>query len=200
MRMPIRLRRLGRSEKGATLVEFAFILPALCVLLLGIFELGYRSYAASVIQGALHEAARMAAVGGVSMTQIDARVRERLNTFSNHGTVATQTSSYLDFAGVQQAERITSDTVPTGSFNPGDCFEDANGNSTYDLDRGQSGTGNADDVVRYQVTFTYTRLFPIGSFIGWSNTETITSSTVLRNQPFAGRSTTRPIICTPPTP
>ena len=194
------IRRIGDDQKGAALVEFAFILPALCVVLLGIFELGYRSYAASVIQGALHEAARMATVGGVSMSQIDQRVRERLSNFSSHGTVATSTSSYTDFSGVSLPERITSDTAPTGSYNPGDCFEDANGNSTYDLDRGQSGMGNADDIVRYQVTFTYTRLFPIGRFIGWSNTETITSSTVLRNQPFAGRSTIRPIICTPPIP
>ena len=194
------LRRLRGESKGAALVEFAFILPALCVVLLGIFELGYRSYAASVIQGALHEAARMATVGGVSMTQIDARVRERLSNFSNHGTVQTATSSYTDFAGVSMPERITSDTVPVGSFNPGDCFEDANRNSSYDLDRGEAGMGSSDDIVRYQVTFTYQRLFPIGRFIGWSNTETITSNTVLRNQPFAGRNTARPIICTPPTP
>jgi Flp pilus assembly protein TadG len=196
--MPIRLHRIGRNEKGATLVEFAFILPALCVLLLGIFELGYRSYAASVIQGALHEAARMATVGGVTMNQIDARVRERLSNFSNHGTVTTQTSSYQDFSGVSSPERITSDTAPTGQFNNGDCFEDANGNSTYDLDRGRSGMGNSEDIVRYQVTFTYTRLFPIGSFIGWSNTETITSNTVLRNQPYAARSNPTVVICTTP--
>ena len=198
MRPRLRLRRLGRDEKGATLVEFAFVLPALCILLLGIFDLGYRSYAASVIQGALHEAARMATVGGVSQTQIDQRVRDRLSNFSRQGTVTTSTSSYLDFAGVQMPERITSDTVPTNQFNNGDCFEDMNGNGTYDLDRGRGGLGNADDIVRYQVTFTYNRMFPIGRFIGWSNTETITSSTVLRNQPFAGRQTARPIICTTP--
>ena len=198
MRMALRLRRLGRDEEGATLVEFAFILPALCVLVLGIFELGYRSYAASVIQGALHEAARLATVGGVSMTQIDQRVRERLSNFSNHGTVTTNTRSYYDFSGVSTPERITSDTAPTGQFNAGDCFEDANGNSSYDLDRGRTGTGSSDDIVRYEVTFTYQRLFPIGSFIGWSNTETITSNTVLRNQPYAGRSISNVVICTTP--
>ena len=73
--------RLGRDESGATIVEFALVLPVLCVLLLGIFDLGYRSYASSVMQGALHEAARMATVGNVNMTQIDARVRQRLEQF-----------------------------------------------------------------------------------------------------------------------
>jgi Flp pilus assembly protein TadG len=198
VRRGFRLRRLGRDEQGATLVEFAFVLPALCVLVLGIFELGYRSYAASVIQGALHEAARLATVGGISMTQIDQRVRDRLSNFANHGTVTTTTSSYQDFSGVSSPERITSDTAPTNQFNPGDCFEDANGNSSYDLDRGRSGTGNADDIVRYQVTFTYQRMFPIGAFIGWSNTETITSNTVLRNQPYAGRVNSNVVICTTP--
>ena len=189
------LPRLARDEGGVTIVEFAMILPCLCVLLLGIFDLGYRSYAASVLQGALHEAARMATVGGVSMTQIDQRVRSRLSNFANQGTVTTSTQSYYDFSAVRMPEKITSDTVPIGQYNTGDCYEDANGNSTYDTDRGRSGMGSADDIVRYQVTLTFPRIVPIGRFLGWSDNETISANTVLRNQPYAGRSVSTVVLC-----
>jgi Flp pilus assembly pilin Flp len=192
----LRIRRLHGDARGATIVEFAMILPALCVLLLAIFELGYRSYAASVLQGALHEAARMATVGGVTQAQIDARVRQRLSNFTSQGTVTINTRSYYDFAGVSIPERITSDTTPLGTYNVGDCYEDANGNGQFDLDRGRTGLGGADDIVRYEVSFTVPRLFPIDRFLGWSSSETISGNTVLRNQPFAGRSNSTVERCT----
>lgn len=184
------VRALRADEGGATIVEFAMILPTLCVLLLATFELGYRSYAASVLQGALHEAARMATVGNVNMTQIDTRVRDRLSNFARNSTVTIATQSYYDFTGVRQAEDIPGDTHPVGSYNRGDCWEDANGNNQFDLDRGRGGFGGADDIVRYEVSMTYPRMFPIYNFLGWSNSETITANTVLRNQPYAGRAIT----------
>lgn len=181
------IRILWSDRRGATLVEFALILPALCVVLLAIFELGYRSYAASVVQGALHDAARMATVGGVSQAQIDAQVRQRLNTFARTSTVTISSTSYYEFTGVRRAETVTGDTAPLGAYNRGDCFEDANGNNRYDLDRGRTGMGGADDIVRYEVTMTYRRILPVARFLGWSDMETIQANTVLRNQPFSGR-------------
>lgn len=178
---------IGRDERGVTLVEFAAILPVLCMLLLGIFELGYRSYAASVLQGALHEAARMATVGGVTQAQIDARVHTRLRSFSRNATITIDTQSYQDFASVRQPERITQDTAPLAQYNVGDCYDDTNANGRWDADRGTSGTGNSEDIVRYEVTLAYRRVFPIGGFLGWGETETIRSNTVLRNQPYAAR-------------
>ena len=53
-----RLQSLGRDERGAALVEFALIAPALLVLLLGMFELGYNYYMQSQFQGAIQKAAR----------------------------------------------------------------------------------------------------------------------------------------------
>lgn len=182
-------RRLGRDERGATIVEFAMILPALCVLLLAIFELGYRAYAASVLQGALHEAARMATVGGVTMDQINARVRTRLSNFANHGTVTITTASYYDFSGVRRPEKFVIDTAPVGSYNQGDCWEDVNGDSTWNPDRARSGMGNADDIVRYEVSLVVPNLVPIHRFLpSWASTNRIAGETVLRNQPYAGRS------------
>lgn len=187
-RRAYRTAHLGRDSSGATIVEFAIVLPVLCLLLLGVLDLGYRSYAASMVQGALHDAARMATVGNFTLAQIDARVKARLANFANSSTVTTSTTSYYDFTGVAQAEKVVGDTAPMGSYNAGDCFEDANGNNAYNVDRGRDSTGGADDIVRYRITITYPRIVPLGSLMGWGNTQTITSDTVLRNQPFAGRS------------
>ena len=172
------------------------ILPALCVLLIGFFELGYRSYAASVVQGALHEAARMATVGNVSMDDIDERVRSRLSDFARQGSVDIETTSYYEFSGVAMPETITSDTAPIGVYNEGDCFMDSNGNGTYDLDRGTAGSlGGAEDIVRYVVTLTVPMILPAGSFMGWDDEHVIRANTVLRNQPYGGRNVVTTQIC-----
>ena len=184
------LRRLRRDSKAVTIVEFAMVAPVMLLLLLGLFDLGYRAYASSVLQGALHDAARMATVGGYSLAQIDARAKTRLSNFATRSTVTTATASYYEFSGVSQPEKIVGDTAPTNSYNPGDCFEDVNGNNGYDTDRGRSGTGNADDIVRYRVTINFTRIFPLGYLLGWPPTQSLSSETVLRNQPYAGRSQT----------
>jgi Flp pilus assembly protein TadG len=184
----LRRTRLGRDARGATIVEFAVVLPVLSLLVLGLLDMGYRSYATSMVQGALHDASRMATVGSYTLAQIDTRVKARLSNFATRSTVTTTTTSYYDFSGVAQAEKIVGDTAPIGPYNAGDCFEDANGNNAYDTDRGRNSTGGADDIVRYQVSITYPRIVPLGGFMGWGNTQTITQNTVLRNQPFAGRS------------
>ena len=180
-------RRLRRDDSAVTILEFAMVAPVMLLLLLGFFDLGYRAYAASVLQGALHDAARMATVGGYNMTAIDTRVKTRLSNFATRSTVTTAADSYYQFSGVSQPELIVGDTAPLNTYNAGDCFEDQNSNNQYDTDRARSGTGGADDIVRYRVTITFPRVFPLGILMGWPSTQTLTSETVLRNQPFAGR-------------
>ena len=189
------LRALRRDSNGATIVEFALILPVMCMMILGTLDLGYRAYVASVVQGALHDAARMATVGGVTTAQIQTFVQNRLQAFSRNATITTTTSSYSDYSGVKVAETITNDTSPFGTYNIGDCFEDANGNGTYDTDRGRSGTGGSEDVVYFQVTMTYPHIVPVGRLFGWSGNITTTQNTVLRNQPYAARNNSVAIVC-----
>ena len=183
------LRAMGRDERAATIVEFALILPVMCGLMVGVVDLGYRSYVASIVQGSLHEAARMGTVGGISTDTIAAHVRSRLIRFSRDATVTITTRSYSEFTGVRTPETISQDTVPLGQYNVGDCYQDFNGNSQYDLDRGRTGMGGAEDVVYFEVRMVYPRLVPVGNFFGWSDNVTVNQNTVLRNQPFAGRNT-----------
>lgn len=195
MRRALPLRGLARDQSGATIVEFAMLLPVMCILIMGVLDLGYRSYVTSIVQGSLHEAARMATVGGVTTAEIETHVRDRLRDFSHEAEIETETKSYSDFNGVNVPEAITQDTAPLGSYNAGDCYADANNNSTYDLDRGKGGLGGAEDVVHFEVRMTYPRIVPIGSFLGWSDDIEIVQNTVLRNQPFAGRNTGVTIRC-----
>jgi hypothetical protein len=147
------------------------------------------------MQGALHEAARMATVGGVTPTQIDARVRSRLSNFTRNGTVTITTQSYQAYSQVAQPEPFTVDNAPLNTVNSGDCWKDYNPNGSRDLDRGAGGVGNADDVVLYSVTMVVPKMFPIDRFLGWANTDTITQTTVLTNQPYAGRVLSVPTAC-----
>jgi Flp pilus assembly protein TadG len=181
---------LRRDAKGATIVEFALILPVMCMMLLGTLDLGYRSYVGSVVQGTLHDAARMATVGGVTTAQIQTFVQNRLQAFSRNATITTTTRSYSDHSGVKVPETITQDTAPFGVYNPGDCFLDTNGNGSWDADRGRGGTGGSEDVVYFEVTMTYPHIVPVGRLFGWSSNVTTTQNTVLRNQPFAARNNT----------
>ena len=187
---------LRGDAAGATIVEFALILPVMCMMLLGTLDLGYRSYVSSVIQGTLHDAARMATVGGVTTAQIQTFVQNRLQAFSRNATITTSARSYSDYSGVKVAETITNDTAPFGQYNQGDCFQDSNGNGTYDTDRGRSGTGGAEDVVYFEVTMTYPHIVPVGRLFGWSSNVTTTQNTVLRNQPYAARNTSVVTVCT----
>jgi len=188
-------RSFRRDQSGVTVVEFAMVAPVLCISLLGLLDMGYQAYVGSVVQGTLHEAARMATIGNVSGDDIDAHVEGRLSAFSRDAEIVINRRSYSDFSGVRRPERITQDTAPLGEYNVGDCFDDANRNGVYDLDRGREGFGQSEDIVQYEVVMRYNRLIPLGGLLGWSDEVEHRESTVLRNQPYAARSTGSVIVC-----
>jgi hypothetical protein len=106
---------------------------------------------------------------------------------SKQGTISIVKKSYYNFSRIGKPEKILTDTAPLGTYNSGDCFEDANGNGTYDTNGGASGLGGADDVVYYEVTVSMPRLFPMAKLLGWPANQTATSSVIIRNQPWANQ-------------
>ena len=199
IRLPYQLRRDGR---GVSVVEFGLLAPVLCMLLLGILDLGQRMYLMSVVQGTLVRAARKATVGDQTSAQIDTFVNNELKEFKKNATVTITKKSYSEFTGVKVLEKITSDTAPVGTYNagtdaahPADCYEDTNDDWKRD-DMGQTGLGQSDEIVYYQVTITYPRVVPLFKFLGFSNNETVTGNTVLRNQPYGAQiPSTPPVRC-----
>ncbi|WHO40651.1 pilus assembly protein [Sphingobium sp. AP49] len=183
-------QRLRDNARGATLMEFGLIATPLCLFIMGIGDLGYQSYLRAVTQGVLDRAGRAASVGTLNSTQIDAYIDAQMQAINTkNGTTSVIKKSYYNFSRVGKAEKITSDTAPLGTYNSGDCFEDSNGNGTYDAEGGVTGLGGADDIVFYQVTVSMPRLFPMAKLLGWSTTQSATANATIRNQPWSNQAT-----------
>ena len=78
------LSSLGRESEGATIVEFALVLPVLMVTLMGLFDLAYNMYTQQLLQGAIQNAARSSTIEGASGSEaaIDAIVTEAVHAIA----------------------------------------------------------------------------------------------------------------------
>lgn len=180
-----RLQSLGRDERGAAIVEFALIAPALLVLLLGMFELGYNYYMQSQFQGAIQKAARDATVQSANgnTDTVDQKVAAAVRMIVPQAELQFSRRAYSSFSDVNRPEDFT-DINKDNACNDGEPFEDANGNGSWDADRGVDGGGGARDAVLYVVSVSYPRAFGAAKLVGFSPTFTTEATTVLRNQPW----------------
>ncbi len=179
------LRALMQDTRGVTVVEFALIAPVLLVLLMGTYDVGYQLYASSVLQGALQKAGRDSTIEGAATatSTIDQRVTDQIKVVVPNATLAYSRKAYATFGTVSKPEDFT-DVNSNGSCDKGEPYEDINGNNKWDADRGKTGQGGAKDAVVYSVTMTYPRPLAIAPMVGLSDTVTVKTQTVLRNQPF----------------
>lgn len=184
----ILFRRVGQDEEGATILEFAVVAPVFFLMLMGLFDFGHTTYIRSILNGAVQQAARdssleNAAVNG-GTDVIDAQVRASIANVSKSSVVDIERVSYFSFSDVNRAEAFT-DSNGDSICNNNEVFEDENGNDSWDADIGEDGLGGARDVVVYKVDVNYNRIFPLYRLIGSPQAITLTSSTVLQNQPYA---------------
>jgi Flp pilus assembly pilin Flp len=177
--------RVRQDERGAAVIEFALIAPVLLMLLLGMFDMGYNYYLQSQLQGAVQKAARDATVQALAgdPTGIDDRVTRAVHQIVPNATLTFSRRAYSSFADVHRAEDYT-DIDANGICNDGEPFEDANGNGTWDQDRGTAGGGGARDAVLYVVGVSYPRAFGAAGVVGLPATVSTEAVTVLRNQPW----------------
>jgi hypothetical protein len=165
---------------------------------MGIFDLGHNMYTTAMLQGAIQQSARNSTIEGAASNPaaLDAIVTTAVRAISPNSTLQFSRAAYTNFSDMVQPEDFT-DTISAedGICNNGEPFEDANGNGTWDADQGIAGQGGARDAVMYIVTVSYPRLFPIARLIpGQTDTFTMRSQTVLRNQPFGLQSVQSPAI------
>jgi Flp pilus assembly pilin Flp len=177
-------RSLARDERGATIIEFALVAPVLITLLMGLFDTGYNLYAASVLQGAIQKAARDSTIEGATPASLDAKVTLAVRRVVPNAALVFERENYSSFSDIGTPEDFT-DLNGDGVCDNGEPYEDANGNNSWDTDRGRAGQGGARDAVLYTVKVTYPHAFPVGMLIGLSRDENLQSSTVLRNQPYS---------------
>jgi len=196
--MMLRTRNLARDARGSTIMEFGLVAPVVILMLMGFFDLGHSMYVRSVLQGAVEKAARDGTLesGATNSTALDDKVKTQMRPIAGKwATYLSTRKSYSTFTNVAQAETFT-DTNSNGVRNAGECFQDVNGNSTYDTDMGKSGQGGASDVVLYTMTVSYPRMFPLYGLLRWSRNVSISGSTVLRNQPYGVQTFPSVTICT----
>lgn len=192
------LKRFRKDERGLTIIEFAFIAPTLLVLMMGTFDLGYRSYIQATLLGEVQKAARDATLEGGNMatTALDAQVQAQTSRVVGNGTFSFERKFYPSFTKAGQAENFT-DGNSNGFRNAGECFQDENGNGVWDADGGRAGQGGADDIVVYTASVTYPRMFPMYGLLGWTPNQTVSATTVLRNQPYGNQASVPAVtICT----
>ena len=187
---PDLFKRFAADTRGLTIIEFAIIAPTLLVLMMGTFDLGFRAYATSVLQGEVQKAARDATLetGSTAGTALNSRVQTQVSRVIANGTWAFNRKSYSSFTRAGQAENFT-DSNSNGVRDAGECYQDENGNSNWDADVGLNGQGTSDDIVVYTASVSFPRLFPMYGLLGWSPNQTISASTTLRNQPYGTQAT-----------
>lgn len=182
------LRTLTSDQHGAAVVEFAMVAPVFLLALLGVFDMTYNMYTASLLEGSIQKAARDSSLEGAAAT-LDADVTETVRVIAPDADLQFSRMAYSEYADVSQPEDYT-DMNGDSRCNDGEPFEDVNANGVWDADRGISGFGGARDAVLYEVTVTYDRPFPVSGFVpGMSRRVTTVARTVLRNQPFGQQMT-----------
>lgn len=101
--------RRKRNERGATLVEFAFVAPFLLLLLLGTVELGWALGLNNDVRHGAREAARLAAVSAPSL---------QTSVCGSMDLSSGQTVEYeiISGSGATGSTGSVSVTVPAGSL------------------------------------------------------------------------------------
>lgn len=188
--MIARMRRLWRDRRGNAITEFGLLAPVMLALFMGLSDVLYQAYLQSVLNGAVQKAGRDSGIeGGANNTSaIDAKVQTSVRQLARSATFSSSRKSYDSFTEVAPEPFV--DTNGNGTREAGECYTDQNANQTWDSDPGTTGQGGANAVALYTMTVSYPRLFPIMGFFGVSNTQTISSSTLLKNQPYSTQSTT----------
>lgn len=95
------IRSLNRRDRGASLVEFAFVMPFLLLLVLGIIEFGYVFAQLNEVRHGAHEGARLAAVDDADV------ITNTCNAMSLGGPVAVDFTAIGTDAGDQGSVTVT---------------------------------------------------------------------------------------------
>jgi Flp pilus assembly protein TadG len=187
------LRRFRRSNDGAAALEFALVLPPLCLILVGMFEVAMLMFTQASMEGALREAARFSMTGSVAdpadrEEQIIAIVDQYTFGMLDTDTMVTTFLVYDSFSDVNQPEPFT-DNNGNGTFEAGidgfDADDDINGNGQWDGDMGVAGVGTAEQVVEYTVEYDWQVMTPfMAQFMGDNGQVHLTARVVIRNEPW----------------
>ena len=186
------LRRFAGCREGASALEFALVLPPLCLLLIGMFEVGALMFTQSTMEGGLREAARFGLTGRLvsdpegRKDQILALIGKHTLNFVDMDTAVVTISPHGSFgdAGDEAGPEPWVDANDNDTYDAGEDYTDLNGNSTWDATR--DDPGQAGEVVEYLVEYDYAPMtgFMSGMLGGEDGVVRLGASIVLRNEPW----------------
>lgn len=163
------LKRLRRSEDGATMVEFALIAPAFFLLLTGLLEMSIMFFTTTAVDMAMMDAARMVRTGQAQTAG------NAVTTFRN--TLCDSISSVYD------CDNLSMDVRSFGNFGSMNFViqEDADGNPVYVFN-----AGGASDYVLVRVIYDFQFHVPmVGNLLGGDNNAIhLTSAAIFRTEPY----------------
>lgn len=182
--------RLLRDRRGTSAIEFGMTAPILFMVVFGTLQIAQSYYVNTVLNGAVNAAARKSSLqsGQTSATALDTLVSKMVKYVMPTANVTFTRKNYAEFTAVGRPEDFT-DTNKNGIYDTTECFVDMNSNGTWDADMGKTGLGGANDVVVYTVTVSYKQWFGFAKMFGLPEYQTIPSTTILKNQPFATQAT-----------
>ena len=161
------------------------------LIMMGIGDLLYGTYANAILLGAVQKAGRDATIEAnmTATAAIDDAVMTQVRRVAPAATYVSTRDNYANFSDVDKPEPFNDKAGGTvGKYDAGECFTDLNGNNKWDADLGRTGVGGANDVQQYKISVSYPRIFPVANLLGWGSTATISAETALKNQPYAEQS------------
>lgn len=178
------MRRILPDTRGAAMMEFALVAPVLLLMVVGGLGAGHTLYVKSVLDGEMQKAARDTsledAASDTRRAVIQDRVRAQVHELIAGARVDFQLTSFHDYRNAQNRKEEYTDSDHDGTCNHGESYVDANNNGTWDLQGGRDGVGGSKDVVLLNAIVSYPSFLAFGQSRGQM---TLTSSTLLRNQP-----------------
>lgn len=188
----------SRWNAGAAAIEFAAVALPFFLLLYAIIEYGLILYTQVVIESSTEQVARAASLGkgvvinpGICSREeyVRQEVQRRTVGLINSAQV-TVTASPVVQGGVPASSNadICMGNPPTiGGPCPGGIYEDVNRNGRYDGAVAGVALGQPGQLIEIRVSYPWKVQVPyFGKFFGNNGVLLISSSTVLRNEPFAG--------------
>ena len=184
-----RVRNIGRDRSGSAVVEFAFAVMPLAMLIVAVVEFGMIMFTGVLMESGLRDASRY----GITGYEIDGKSRlDRIVEIVAENTLGLVDLStaqfdvlvYESYGDIGRGEDFV-DANGNGSYDSGETFTDENDNDTWDADVGTAGAGGSGDIVVYRIKYAWPLLTPFaGQFIGSDGTFPIRASIAVRNEPW----------------
>lgn len=184
------MKRILQQQSGATIIEFAVVAPVIFLLLMGLIEFGRISFTRVAIESATASAAREASIGknisGDRVQYVQQAIRDKLASALDVGRLIIS-ANIVAAGGVAQTPDICvgSPARVGGPCPPGTPWEDINRNGVYDASVPAVSLGNPGDIIEVRVFYPWEVQVPLmQQFFGQRGTLMMTSSAVVKNEPF----------------